>query len=127
MKGIASVVVFVLFASVVAAAAPQIDPVSKDLVAVYGVERKTEIGPSDTELLAILFSERELKVWSTYFEQHGTVKSWMTLAEITYSIDYSAYSVELDTQQRNLVTARDIETLSMFFDLIIGVPVPADE
>ena len=106
---------------------PAIDPVSEDLVAVYGVQRKTEIGPSDTELLTIVFSERELAVWAAYFEQEGVVKSWSTLANITYSIDYSAYTVDLESTERNLVTARDIKTLSMFFNLTIGVPVSEGE
>ena len=106
---------------------PAIDPVSEDLVAVYGVQRKTEIGPSDTELLMITFSERELAVWAAYFEQEGVVKSWSTLANITYSIDYPAYTVDLESTERNLVTARDVKMLSMFFNLAIGVPVSEGE
>lgn len=127
MKKVAVVLAVILLVGVAVAAAPKIEPVSSELVGQYGVQRKTEIGPSDTELLTIVFSERELAVWAAYFEQEGVVKSWSTLASITYSIDYSAYTVDLDSAERNLVTARDIKTLSMFFDLTIGVPVTEGE
>lgn len=127
MKKAAAVLAVILLVGVAVAAAPKIEPVSSELVGQYGVQRKTEIGPSDTELLTIVFSERELAVWAAYFEQEGIVKSWSTLANITYSIDYSAYTVDLESSERNLVTARDIKTLSMFFDLTIGVPVSEGE
>lgn len=123
MKKAVVVLAVILLVGVAVGGTPAIDPVSEDLVAVYGVQRKTEISPSDTELLTIVFSERELAVWAAYFKQEGVVKSWSTLANITYSIDYSAYTVDLESTERNLVTARDIKTLSMFFDLTIGVAV----
>ena len=127
MKKAVAVLAVILLVGVAVAGVPQIDPVTEDLVAVYGVQRKTEIGPDDTELLTIIFSERELAVWAAYFKQNGAVKSWSTLANITYSIDYSAYTVDLENDERNLVTARDIKTLSMFFNLTIGVPVSEGE
>jgi len=123
-KVLAVLAVAVMMMSVAALAEITIAPVDPAVPAQYGVTRPTTISEDDLPLLSTLFAERDITVWTAYFEQVSPITTWSELTSIRYQSSYTVESgdlkLTLEGGTSSLVSAREVTMLSIFFDLPTG-------